>query len=366
MAFIEINEYSISHNAALLKKHCDSLGVSLCAVTKCCCSPEKIVGLLRDAGIKDMADSNMENFAHLPPSLGSSMNKSLIKTRLSDINLIPDLPEYARPERVFVSDEVLLDGLSLLPRDICPDIMLIVETGDLKEGFYPEQIPEVLGKYPDLPVAGVSANYACLSGKMPDAESMALLCATASLIKTKNSLMPLVSLGGTVVYFFLKDGFSRQVHVELRSGEGIFLGHDSSSNKDLPGFLKDAFVFYGEILEIREKAGDVPESAGLNALGECSKPRKPGKRIYAVLDFGVLAAPSKDIQPIDEAAEITGQTFDFTVVDITESSMKYKTGGPMAFYPSYGAVSFAMLNRYVKHIRIPEKNTRSGENNFTH
>ncbi len=350
MAVLEIKKSSILYNAELMKKNCHEWGVSLCGVTKCCCSKEEIATLFHDAGITDIADSNMENFTQLPPDLGKSIQKSLIKTRLSDIKHIPTLPEYARPDRVFVSDEALLEALELLPQNICPEIVLIIEMGDFKEGFLSEQIPEILTTYSSLPITGVSANYACLSGNMPDSQSINLLRENASFIKTKDGTVPLVSLGGTVMYPLLQNSIPQGVRIEFRSGEGILLGYDSSLHKELPGFRQDTFMLYGEIIEVREKDNALTEHTGLNALGECGKPRKPGKRLYAVLDFGILAASSKNLQAEDNGAEIVGQTFDFTVADISESSVKYKTGDMMAFIPSYGAVSFAMMNKYVKQV----------------
>ena len=135
MAYLQIQRDSIIHNVLLLKEFCGRSGISLCAVTKCCCSEREIIQLLLEQGISSFADSNMSNFAGDFPS--GNIRKNLIKTRLTDIREIARLPRAAVPERVFVSDETLLQALSELPADICPDIVLIIEVGDLKEGFFP-------------------------------------------------------------------------------------------------------------------------------------------------------------------------------------------------------------------------------------
>jgi len=353
LAYLEIKKSSILHNIQVLYDFCIKHRIQLCAVTKCCCSDGEIITLLYNSGIKEIADSNMENFAKIPAGIAGSLRKSVIKTRLSDILSIHSLPLNIRPQRVFVSDEILLDALAEIPPDSCPEIMLIVEIGDLKEGFYPDKIPSICEKYSNLPIIGLSANYACLSGKMPCLESACLLSELTGKIKTKNNTLPLVSLGGTAAYrLFYDDGFqekkSEKCNWELRCGEGIFLGFDSSAGNDLPGFKKDAFKLFGEIIEVCEKEYIEHDKKGRNATGEYNSIPINGKRLNMILDFGILAGPIKNIHPLDNSIKITGQTFDFTVVDIIESDVKYKTGQYAGFALSYGAVSHSMLNKYIK------------------
>ena len=352
MAYIEINKNSIRCNAQILYDFCQKRGIQFCAVTKCCCSEAEIVNIIHDTGILEIADSNQENFKRLPEQTAANVRKSLIKTRLTDIRLIPALAPSARPQRVFVSDEALLEALAEIPPAMRPDIMLTVEMGDLKDGFYPQQILHVIKKYNRLPIVGISAGYACVSGKMPEIKDAVMLSQLANEIKTNDGRLPLASLGGTVAYPLFSDSrFQCAANAacawELRCGEGIFQGRDSALGEDLSGFENVAFVFFGEILEIREKECREPEHRGNNALGERNIIGKNGNRINMVLDFGVLAAPAKDLRPLDASVQIIGQTYDFTIIDITESNVKYTVGGHIGFAPSYGAVSHAMVNNYV-------------------
>ncbi|MDR3336340.1 MAG: hypothetical protein LBT16_03955 [Treponema sp.] len=69
-----------------------------------------IHNLSRTQALTGIADGNMANFAQLPPVLAEKCAKSPIKTRLSDIQALAGLPSYARPDRVFVSGETLLNS----------------------------------------------------------------------------------------------------------------------------------------------------------------------------------------------------------------------------------------------------------------
>ncbi|MDR1257063.1 MAG: hypothetical protein LBJ86_04895, partial [Spirochaetaceae bacterium] len=133
-------------------------------------------------------------------------------------------------------------------------------------------------------------------------------------------------------------------------GEGIFLGYDSSSGRPLKGFNRDAFTLYGEIIEIREKTILPVEGAGHTAFGGDAAKRKTGLRRCAVLDFGLLGASMYDLEPLDRAVETAGQTYDFTIADITESRENYKTGGLIPFRAMYAASARAFLNPYIKRV----------------
>jgi predicted amino acid racemase len=340
-------------NLLQVKTVTDRQSIGLTVVTKICTSDPHILSCLYDAGVTAIADSNMANFAHTPCGAEpKTYTKSVIKTRLSDIRALPAIPAYARPERVFVSDEAFLEAITALPRDLRPETVFIAELGDLRDGFLLEDIPPLVARYPEVPFAGVSANFGCLSGKMPDVYSITLLhdCAVAAAAVSSKKEPPFVSVGGTVAYPLLVSGEVSGLVAELRMGEGIFFGYDSSAGIPIPGFCRNTFTLYGEIVEIREKFVLPLEHPGYNAFGGHAVPRKTGKRRCAVLDFGILGAAMDDIQPLDTAVTLGGQTFDFTVMDITESSHPYKTGEHIAFAVQYKAAAQALLNPYIARI----------------
>jgi predicted amino acid racemase len=347
MAYIEIQGEAFLENLEKVKKCCERQSVNLSVVTKFCLSNARVAALLFEAGVRSIADSNMACFASLPPELAGKLSKSLIKTRLADIRAIPSLPQFARPNRVFVSDEALIEAVADLPENLKPQTVLIAELGDLRDGFYLEEIPAIVEKYPKVPFDGLSVNFACLSGKMPDLESIEALSRCAGRVFPGREKPP-VSVGGTVSWPLIESGLLRDLVTEMRMGEGIFFGYDSSSAKPIEGFRRDAFTLYGEIVEVRDKLVSGPETPGLTALGTEAPERKTGKRRCAVLDFGVLGASMKDLEALDPGIEIAGQTFDFTVADITGSSLPWKTGGHIPFRAMYAASSQAMLNPFIK------------------
>ncbi|MDR2097039.1 MAG: hypothetical protein LBP37_00795 [Spirochaetaceae bacterium] len=350
MSYIEVNCNIITQNLSRVLDVCQKQSVSLTVVTKFFTSDYRIVSLLSESGVDSIADTNIVNFTRKGFEKLKDCKKSLIKTGLSDIRGMASLPPYARPCRLFVSDEAMLAAVEALPENLRPETVLIAEAGDLRDGFYMEDIPEVAARYGKARIAGIAANFGCLSGKMPDAATIRRLADCARALPESGGAPPIVSIGGTVVYTPLESGALSGAATELRMGEGIFFGWDSSSGAALKGFDNDAFTLYGEIIEVREKLVSPIEDAGHTAFGGDAAPRKTGRRLCAALNFGLLTASMYDLVPLDDGITTAGQTYDFTIADITESRETYKTGGYIPFRAMYAAAAHAFLNPYIKRV----------------
>ena len=334
---------------------CKRNGAGLNVATKFCLSDSAVVHLLKNDGqcpCSTISDSNAENFAKLNAGDAKTLTKCLIKTRISDIEKIPDIIEDFRPNRLFVSDERMLGAVAKLPEEMRPEVVLIAETGDMKDGFLAERIPKVAEKWRFLPIVGVSANFACLSGILPSSGDVRKLAEIADKVRKARKLeSPFLSVGGTVVHPLLSDGGLSGLVQEIRAGEGIFFGHDSSGGMALEGFSQDTIVISGEVLEVSEKDFSIQEgrAAGFTATGNAgigaSGGIRRGRRRRAVLDFGVLVARSEDLRAVDSKVRIDGQTFDFTVADIGD--LEAVAGGEIRFFANYSAASFALMNRFV-------------------
>lgn len=339
-------------------------GADLCGVTKFCLGDPGMLKLCAEGGIKGIADSNAVNF--FPENALAKQNKrtkreklvfpdhfhkSLIKTRISDIRQWGSLPRNKRAHRLFISHRALLEEVRCIPGDEKPEVVLIAEMGDLKEGLFPEEILSINKDFPDLPILGVSANFACLSGAVPSLPALKNLKNLACEIQSSRNLeAPFVSVGGTVMHSLMRQETPQKgLFQELRCGEGLFFGFDSSGGGPVPGFETDTMTFYGEILEVAEKeipAAKLQESA-LTALGDHAHERPPGQRKSAVLDFGILGADEFNLFPFDSDTLFAGQTFDFTVLDITNSVLNYKPGDLFPFRVNYKAGSFLFMNPFI-------------------
>ena len=388
MDYIYLDEKKLVENLSYWQKIAEKNGASLNVVTKFCLSESKYIDILIKNGVNVISDSNMQNLWNIPESIRNNLQCCVIKTRLSDIKkyaqmCVPDkksaenyisvsekdfsatgtnpcenqyTPLLTKPIRFYLSDENCLKEIKKIPAEYRPQVVLIMECGDYKDGLSQNDIKSLVTEYCDLPIIGVSANFACLSGKMPDMESLNMLSETALYIQKIRKLeKPFVSVGGTVMHDMLESekiaeskNAAGLVISEIRCGEGIFFGFNSSKGAEIKGLNRDVFKFSAEIIELQEKNIPEQKSDGLNALGSHSVPRPSGNRLCAVLDFGILVAPQADIFPEDPDIILAGQTFDFTVIDITESKCRYHAGDSVSFSVNYTSASFLCMNRFVE------------------
>jgi predicted amino acid racemase len=58
----------------------------------------------------------------------------------------------------------------------------------------------------------------------------------------------------------------------------------------------------------------------------------------------------RDLEPLDQGIITAGQTYDFTIADITGSRERYRTGGYIPFRAMYSAAARAFINPYVKRV----------------
>ena len=56
-----INRAKLAHNIKIVQNLCHDSGISFCAVTKVFCADPKITQVYFDAGVRDFADSRIEN-----------------------------------------------------------------------------------------------------------------------------------------------------------------------------------------------------------------------------------------------------------------------------------------------------------------
>ncbi|MBN2534317.1 MAG: alanine racemase [Spirochaetales bacterium] len=337
---MELKKDILLYNLKHIQNLCIKNNLGLVVVTKCCCSFPELVNLLSENGIDSIADSNYENFLKIE----HKMKNILLKTSYSDIKT-----GLKQTDIVYISDYSIFKKISEI-HDV-KQIMLTIELGDYKEGLPPlEVIPFIkrARKLKNSPIIGISGNLGCLSGKLPDEMSINTMADLANKIKSETAIKtPIVSLGGTIILDSVISGNLSPEINQIRIGEGIFLGYNSSGNSPVEGLDTHVFTYSAEVIEVREKKIDAHSNFGFNAFGHKQTTIKKGVRRRAVLSAGSLAAPMNGLTPFLEGVSIEGITYDFMVLDVTDCNNRIKTGDFIKFHTHYAAVAQAMINPYV-------------------
>lgn len=367
MAECLIFKNNLLHNYQQMEQLCSKNNAKLNLVTKFCISNPKIINFLVSSNNSlIISDSNMKNFSGFGKRLSSKVKKCLIKTRITDIKNLPKIKKHERPDRIFVSDICVLYELEKLSLKNKIEVVLVTEIGDLRDGLLEEDILFICNHFSSLNIIGLSANFTCLSGILPNIEKIYYLNELAQKVqKIRNLNTSFLSIGGTIVFDLLNNTEVKDLVQEVRIGEGVFFGVGSVpniNNVDFNKYKVKTFVLQGEILEVCTKDLSIQngENQVLNALGEhfeedcCINKDLSTKRKRAVLDFGILVSNQDDLIIADNKIIRIGQTYDFTVIDITDSKHNYKVGDKITFYMNYKSASFCMMNRFVPVFLVDE------------
>jgi predicted amino acid racemase len=332
---------AVSVNARRLAARLCGDGITLVGVTKCVDGEPTVGRAMLEAGCAGLADSR-------PPSLAR-----LAAAGLGPLTLIrapqPDELEAVAgvADRVLLSDAGAARRLGELRSGEPLGILLTVDLGDRREGVLPDAAPAVAARLADLPgveLAGISVNFACLSGQLPSqqlfrqAEDVLAACAPQCAAE------PLLSLGGTCAVQHLS-GWRPRFATELRSGGGPIYGYDFVTMAPVEGLERTDPVLTAVVLECHEKPAAPQGPGGCDAFGHVPEVDLPSEDAhYALLSLGRRDCEPAGLRPLLPGAYLAGATSDVSVL-ITPEPLR--PGDTVAFAADYDALVRAVTSPFV-------------------
>ena len=344
MAYIELYRDKLKKNYQFLDKLFKENDIEWAVVSKLLCGNEKYLKEVIDLGTKEICDSRISNLEAIK-KLDSSVQTVYIKPPAK--RSIPRLVEFA--DASFNTEYKTIKWISdeAVKQNKKHKVIIMIELGDLREGVMGDHLMdfyESVFNLPNIEVTGIGANLNCLYGVMPSEDKLIQMSLYEQLIEAKfNRKIPWVTGGTSVVVPLI---FRKQIPEGInhfRIGEMLFFGLDLFTQDVVPGMEGDVFKLYSEIIEITEKPKIPTGYMEANPSGEIFKINEEdyGKTSYrAILDIGLLDVSEDFLIPEDESIEITGASSDMLIVDLGESSEKYKVGDLISFKLKYmGALS---------------------------
>ncbi|MBE3031649.1 MAG: alanine racemase, partial [Actinobacteria bacterium] len=159
--------------------------------------------------------------------------------------------------RILLSDPAAARTLGAHAAGSPVEILLTVDLGDRREGVLPDAAPAVARQIAILPgvvLAGISVNFACLSGQLPTQDLFRHAEAVLVEVADACAVEPQLSLGGTCVMQHL-DGYHPRFRTEIRSGGGPIYGYDFVSGAGLDGLQRTDPVLTGRARVLPQAAG---------------------------------------------------------------------------------------------------------------
>jgi predicted amino acid racemase len=345
----------IEHNTRTIDELVSGSGIRLTGVTKACCGDPRVGSAMIRGGAVSLADSRVSNLKRLKEA-GIETELMLLRTPM-----VSEIPQV-----VAVADISLNTELEVLQRladeawrqQRLHRVILMVETGDLREGIKCEQVPAVLTEVLELRekglvLEGLGTNLACFAGVVPTIEKVKLFeDLVIGLEEEIGVAFPTVSGGNSAhIPLFLEDEptrFRRTDH--LRVGEGILLGRETVHRTPIPGCSQSAFRLEAEIIENQVKPSLPDGRVAENAYGETPEFEDLGLHRRAILALGRQDTTLDGLTPISrdgmEPPRILGGSSDHLILHLPGPD-GLKVGSVMGFELNYGALVAASTTGYV-------------------
>jgi predicted amino acid racemase len=352
MAFLNLYREKLRSNFEFLKSEFQLNEVSWGVVSKLLCGNRMYIKELINMGADEIHDSRISNLAkvkEINPDVQTVYIKPPSKRNLGDVVRYADVSLNSELNTIrWISEEALKQNRK-------HKIIIMVETGDLREGVMGDHLLEFYAKVfelPNLEIIGLGTNLNCLNGVLPSADKLIQLSLYKQIIELKfNKKIPWVSAGTSVtIPLMLRKQLPKGVN-HFRIGETLYFGVDLVEEKTIEGMHDDVFELFAEIIEMQEKPLLPTGTLASNPQGEVAVIDESlyGKSSFrAILDLGLLDVDPKYLLPDDGAFEILGASSDMIIINLGENPKKYKVGDLIKFQLKYMGALAILNSSYIE------------------
>jgi predicted amino acid racemase len=359
---IEVDCERIRENTEAAVRMCAPHGISVVGVTKACCGHPDVARAMLAGGVRMLGESRLQNVRRLRKA---GIENDIMMLRLPQLSQVDDVVHLTQTSLNSQVKTVQALSRAAEAQGLTHRVILMIETGDRREGVMPEHAPpaaRAMASCPHIELVGVGGNVVCIAGVLPTKENTQLLVDVArELERTLGIRLPVVSAGNSASLSLVLRGEMPPEANELRVGGALLTGEIDSTGQ-WPSALPhhDAFRVLAEVVEVETKPS-VPEGPlAPNAFGEMPAWQDRGMRRRAIVTMG-----RQDIQVENLVAQRPGISFvgassDHLVLDVTEASPPVELGQTLVFRPLYGAIATAMASSTAVQVVKPMHAVRGG------
>lgn len=345
---IEIDLAKISANAKVLVDIAKKKGVSVTAVTKAFGGRPDIARALVHSGVVALGDSRISNLERLRTDCVRARNVMIRSPMLSQVARVVRSAQCS-----FNTEMETIEHLARCAeaQGVVHEIVLMIELGDLREGFMPEELDKCLSRVRDLSsisFLGIGTNLACRSGVIPDAEKMSELSRIADRIESQHSMPVHVVSGGNSanLEWLLSSAAVGRVN-DLRLGESLLLGTEPLHRNRIDGLAGDAFVVVGEVIESRRKPTQPWGNVAQSAFPRSATFEAPGTGWQTIVALGRQDTDPEGLT-LPTGMHLLGASSDHLVLATPDRQV---IGTELRFLPDYSALLRAMTSIGMHQVR---------------
>ena len=346
---LEINTKKVTENAKKLHDFCASKGVELVFATKGFSARPEVIRAAMAGGITSFADSRMKNIMAAKQAIPG------LKYLLIRIPAILEAEEVVRWADWSLQSQIeVIRAVSVaaLRQGKIHPIILMIDVGDLREGvFGREQLDEIVPQIlacPGVKLVGLGTNVGCYGSVLPSVDNTAILVELRDYLnRTYGCSISVLSVGGTCALKLLEDGVMPAGINQLRVGEAILFGEDTTGNRFLEGYHHDAFLFKAQVVELRRKPSVPIGELGRDGKGDTPEYPDRGVRLRAICAAGKQDVAWAALTPVLPGAKMIGASSDHLIVDVEDCGGQVQVGDWLEFRCGYMAVLDATTSAYV-------------------
>lgn len=345
---VEIDLNKIAHNTRALRDLYGADGIQISAVTKVVCGDPQVAAMLVACGMHTLADSRLANIRRMRAAGVDARFLLLRGPSPSQVDEVVALADQSLNTDLSVIREL---SRCAVERRCVHEIILMIESGDLREGVLPSELPRLVEQVSTLEgvsLVGIGTNLACFGGIMPDAEKMGFLSDLARDVEDRFDLrLNHVSGGNSANYEWFVSTEDHGRITDLRIGESIYLGCETLARQPIPGLHTDAFTLIAEVIESRIKPSVPYGRVRQNAAGSVPRfaDRGASRRVIVALGFQDVSVAGLT-PPAD--LDILGASGDHTILDGGRAA--YRAGDEIAFGLDYAALLSAMSSPSIEKV----------------
>jgi ornithine racemase len=345
MPRIEISLSQIQDNARMLSELYQKKGISLMGVSKAVLGEPAIIEAMIRGGVKFIADSRLENIQKMRAA-GLATQFVLLRTPLSHA------AEIVKSVDISLNTEIetlrQLSACAGIQHKI-HKVIIMVELGDLREGVLPEDLAGFIQEtltLPHLQIVGIGCNLACYGGVKPDRTNMDRLSALVDSLEQEFQLdLEIVSGGNSANYDWGESTPDVGNINNLRLGEAIFLGCETTDRKAIPGLHQNAFQLVAEVIESKDKPSIPSGEICQDGFGKVPSFLDRGTHQRSILALGKQDVPSSSLKS-HHHLDILGSSSDHLILD--SSHYPLRVGDAVKFDLDYSGLLAAMTSPFIR------------------
>jgi predicted amino acid racemase len=345
----------IRRNTQATVELCALRGIEVVGVTKACCGHPDVARAMLAGGVRLLAESRLQNVRRLRAARIDTPVMMLRLPALSEVEEMVGLTQVSLNSQV---ETVRALSRAARAQDLTHQVILMLETGDRREGVMPERAVEVaqgMASLPNIELIGMGANTTCIAGVLPTRENTQRLVDVAEEVERALGIrFETLSAGNSAsLALLLRDEMPARA-TQLRIGGAILIGEVDSTG-DWPDALphQDAFVANAEVIEVETKPS-VPEGiVAPNAFDDIPEWPDLGPRRRAIVALGRQDLQIESLVPYRPGVTLLGASSDHLVLDVTGAEPPVHLGEELTFRMLYGAVATGMASSAATQIVKP-------------